>query len=189
MYEYRDGFVQCYQLMIEDAETIKPSLSATLTQTIAMPGLTATALPSALTLIPPPFHTTQVSPPHTSSKSQTRGAHHHAPPHTTDRGYALGARTALGAGQLQRHAPAHQSGLWHSGKEHTTHARNTSLSEFELLTGDRAQIEIGQQIEAYWWVTSRHLLPHMGDMIWTLGPHGLQVRVVCVPACLRACYR
>jgi hypothetical protein len=39
------------------------------------------------------------------------------------------------------------------------------------------QIEIGQQIEAYWWVTSRHLLPHMGDMIWTLGPNGLQVRV------------
>jgi hypothetical protein len=28
----------------------------------------------------------------------------------------------------------------------------------------------------------------MGDMIWTLGPHGLQVRVVCrVPcACVRA---
>ncbi len=78
MNEFRDGFVQCYHLMIEDAETIKPSLSATLTQTIAMPGLTATALPSALTLIPPPFHTTQVSPPHASSKSQTSCvAHHH----------------------------------------------------------------------------------------------------------------
>jgi hypothetical protein len=64
--------------MIEDAETIKPSLSATLTQTIAMPGLTATALPSALTLIPPPFHTTQVPlpiPPKAKQESLTTTHH------------------------------------------------------------------------------------------------------------------
>jgi hypothetical protein len=118
--------------MIEDAETIKPSLSATLTQTIAMPGLTATALPSALTLIPPPFHTTQVSPSpnlHPTLSCSTRVAHHHSPPRTTDRGCAFGAGTALGAGQLQRHAPAHQSGLWHSGEEHTTRTRNTNLND------------------------------------------------------------